>query len=233
MFKGVLVVIALLAALFVVSGCGDSSSGDSGGSAHINEESGSTHDLLPDERVGTPPPAPKETDLKKVAEKANCFLFLNTQPKKGKPLPQGAAPPEYETYPPASGDYVETPYQQADGAYLNMVENIDQLGAVNHGRLAIQYAPDLPEGMQLKLKGLYDTMYGATLLFPNDEMEYAVAATAWTKFLGCTAFEGQKTLDAVRAFGKATWGRYGSEPVKSFPFEGPTPADPEEPQSGN
>jgi hypothetical protein len=232
MRKGGFVLLALVAALLFVSGCGDSSEG-SGGSAHINDESGSTHDLLPDERVGTPPPPPKvmvqrKPEMRKLAREAGCFLFFGTEPKKGKELPPGAPEPKSEPYPPASGGYVEPPHQQADGAYLNTPDDINQVGALNNGRLVIEYAPDLAENLQLELKGLYDTMYGATLFFPNDEMEYAVAATTWTNFLGCTAIEGQKTLDALRAFGKLTWGKYGGEPVKSFPYEGPTPADPDE-----
>lgn len=227
MRKGGLVLLALIAALFVVSGCGDSSEG-SGGNAHINEESGSTHDLLPDERTGTAPPATKTTDLRKAAKEADCYLLRGMEPDKGKQLPPNAPTPEYETEPPASGPYVEPPHQQADGAYLNMPAAINQLGALDHGRLAIHYAPDLSEEIQLEVKGIYDTMYGATLLFPNDEMDYAVAATTWTNLLGCPSWEGEKTLDAIRAFGKATWGKYGSQPVESFPFEGPTPADPEE-----
>lgn len=230
MRKGGFVLLALIAALFVVSGCGDSSE-DSGGNAHINNESGSTNGLLPDERAGTPPATAKLTDLREAAKEADCYLLRGTKPDKGKQLPPGAPAPEYETDPPASGPYVEPPHQQADGAYMNMPEAINQVGALDHGRMTIQYAPDLAEEFQLELKGLYDTMYGATLFFPNDEMQYAVAATTWTNFLGCPGWDDEKTLDAIRAFGKATWGKYGSQPVKSFPFEGPTPADPEAPAS--
>ncbi|HEY3492580.1 MAG TPA: DUF3105 domain-containing protein [Solirubrobacterales bacterium] len=230
MRKGGLVLLALIAALFVITGCGDSSEG-AGDSAHINEESGSTHDLIPDERTGTQPPAVKITDLRKAANEADCYLLLGGKPDKAKQLPPDAPTPEYETEPPFSGPYVEPPYQQADGAYLNMPEAINQLGALDHGRMTIQYAPDLDEDFQLELKGLYDTMYGATLFFPNDEMNYAVAATTWTNSLACTGYVKGKTADAIRAFGKATWGKHGSQPVESFPFEGPTPADPEEPAS--
>ena len=56
-------------------------------------------------------------------------------------------------------------------------------------------------------------------------MPYAVAATSWTNLLGCPTYKGAATLDAIRAFGKATWGRYGGEPV-GFAFTGPTPAEP-------
>ena len=69
-------------------------------------------------------------------------------------------------------------------------------------------------------------MYGGTLLFPNDDMPYEVAATTWTNLLGCKTYKGATTLDAIRAFGKATWGSYGGEPVEAFgPLTGPTPAN--------
>ena len=107
-----------------------------------------------------------------------------------------------------------------------MPAEIDFVHSLEHGRLEIQYSPDLPEEDQLELKGLYDTMYGATLLFPNDKMPYEVAATTWTNLLGCPTYKGAATLDAIRAFGKATWGKYGGEPVEAFTFTGPTPAEP-------
>ena len=87
-----------------------------------------------------------------------------------------------------------------------MPEEIDFVHSLEHGRMEIQYAPDLPESAQLELKGLYDTMYGATLLFPNENMPYEVAATTWTNLLGCNEYKGAITLDAIRAFGKETWG---------------------------
>jgi hypothetical protein len=96
--------------------------------------------------------------------------------------------------------------------------------SLEHGRMAIQYSPDLPEEDQLAVKGLYDTMYGGTLLFPNENMDYEVAAAAWTNLLGCPEYKGAITLDAIRAFGKATWGRYGGEGVGAV--KGPTPVAP-------
>ena len=81
-----------------------------------------------------------------------------------------AKPPNYKTNPPTSGNHVEPPYQQADGAYSEEPAQLDIVHSLEHGRMAIQYSPDLPEEAQLELKGLYDTMYGAALLFPNDEM---------------------------------------------------------------
>jgi hypothetical protein len=99
--------------------------------------------------------------------------------------------------------------------------------SLEHGRMAIQYSPDLPEEDQLALKGLYDTMFGGTLLFPNENMDYAVAATTWTNLIGCPEYKGSITLDAIRAFGVATWGRYGGEPASAFSLKGPTPTEPQ------
>ncbi|HET8813801.1 MAG TPA: DUF3105 domain-containing protein [Solirubrobacterales bacterium] len=229
MGKAGVLVLVVVAALFALSGCG--SSEGSSGNAHVNDESGETHDLTLDERVGTPPQPPKFKNLEKVAEEAGCYLFLEYEEQKSKVVPVGSKAPEYNTYPASSGPHVKPPHQQADGAYLNTPEAINVVGSLNNGRMAIYYAPDLPEDTQLELKGLYDTMYGATLLTADDEMRYAVAAVTWSNFMGCTAYDDERTLDAIRLFGKKTWGKYGNEPVEDFPFEGPTPRNPEEPES--
>ena len=50
-------------------------------------------------------------------------------------------------------------------------------------------------------------MYGATLLFPNENMPYEVAATTWSNLIGCNEYKGAITLDAIRDFGKQTWGK--------------------------
>jgi uncharacterized protein DUF3105 len=107
-----------------------------------------------------------------------------------------------------------------------MPRELDLVHSLEHGRLQIQYSPDLPESAQLELIGLYDTMYGASLLFPNENMPYEVAATTWTNLIGCNEYKGAITLDAIRDFGKVTWGKYGGEPVDAFPHNGPTPAAP-------
>jgi Protein of unknown function (DUF3105) len=196
-----------------------------GGEAHIVQATGSTNGIQPDERSGTKPPAQKVTNLQKAAKEADCDLRLNL-PNEGRThLPPTAATPEYKTNPPTSGNHVEPPYQQADGAYKEMPLELDIVHSLEHGRMEIQYSPDLSESAQLELIGLYDTMYGATLLFPNENMPYEVAATTWTNLIGCNEYKGAITLDAIRAFGKATWGK-SPEPVAAFPFTGPTPAEP-------
>jgi hypothetical protein len=223
----VVVAVAAVVIIILASGGGSGSSGG-GGESHINLSAsyGSTNGVQPDEREGIAPPAAKVSNLQTAAEKAGCVLKLRLKNEGKEHIPPGSPEPKYETNPPTSGNHVEPPYQQADGAYREMPEPIDFVHSLEHGRLEIQYDPNLPERDQLELKGLYDTMYGASLLFPNDKMPYAVAATTWTNLLGCPTYKGSITLDAIRDFGKATWGKYGGEPVAAFKFTGPTPAEP-------
>jgi len=225
------VVLAIAVLVFVlVSGGGDD--GESG-NAHINlnEEVGNTNGVQPDDRAGIAPPRTKVFDLDQAAKEAGCKVELKLEDEGNTHLPQNSPPPDYKTNPPTSGDHVEPPYQQADGAYSEEPKELDTVHSLEHGRMEIQYSPDLPEKAQLELIGLYDTMYGATLLFPNDKMPYEVAATTWTNLIGCKTYKGQATLDAIRAFGRETWGKYGGESVEAFTFTGPTPAQPDEPSN--
>lgn len=223
------VLVAAVLVFVLVSGGDDS--GSSGGDAHINprQEMGQTNGVEPDERAGIEPAAAKEVNLKAAAQKAGCDLRLKLPDEGATHLPKGSPPPNYETSPATSGNHVEPPYQQSDGAYSEEPDPLNVVHSLEHGRLAIQYSPDLPEKAQLELKGLYDTMYGASLLFPNEDMPYEVAAVTWTNLIGCDEYKGAATLDAIRAFGKETWGKYGGEPVEAFTFTGPTPAVPAQP----
>ncbi len=228
------VVLAIAVLVFIAVSGGDSDGGgNDGGGAHINtnEEVGNTNGVSPDERAGIVPAAAKVTSLKTAADQAGCELRLKLPDEGNTHLPKGSQPPTYKTSPPTSGNHVEPPYQQADGAYSEPPDQLDVVHSLEHGRMAIEYSPDLPEQAQLELKGLYDTMYGATLLFPNDDIVYDVAAATWTNLLLCREYKGQATLDAIRAFGKETWGKFGGEPVFAFKFTGPTPSEPDEPSN--
>ncbi|HET8955986.1 MAG TPA: DUF3105 domain-containing protein [Solirubrobacterales bacterium] len=225
----VVIAVGVLIFVLVSGGGGDSESGD----AHINvnQAMGSTNGVQPDDRAGIAPARTKVFDLDQAAKEAGCKVELKLKDEGNEHLPQNSPPPNYKTNPPTSGNHVEPPYQQADGAYSEEPKALDTVHSLEHGRMEIQYSPDLPEKAQLELIGLYDTMYGATLLFPNDKMPYEVAATTWTNLIGCKTYKGQATLDAIRAFGRETWGKYGGEPVEAFTFTGPTPAQPDEPSS--
>jgi hypothetical protein len=216
---GLLVVVGVVAVI--------ASSGSSGGGqAHINQASGSTNGVEPDERDGTAPTEVKVTDMKQAAKQAGCVLRLKLKDEGHTHLPPTTPTPDYKTNPPTSGNHATAPYQEADGAYSEMPGEIFVVHSLEHGRMAIQYSPDLPEEDQLALKGLYDTMFAGTLLFPNGNMEYEVAAATWTNMLVCPKYKGAITLDAIRDFGKATWGRYGGEPANAFSLKGPTPLEP-------
>jgi hypothetical protein len=223
---GVAGLIGLLVVAGIVAAVGSSGGGASGG-AHINQATGSTNGFEPDQREGTAPPDVKVADLKQAAKQADCDLRLKLKDEGKRHLSPTAPTPDYKTSPPTSGNHATAPYQEADGAYSEMPSEIFIVHSLEHGRMEIQYSPDLPEEGQLELKGLYDTMYGGTLLFPNENMDYEVAVTTWTNLLGCPKYKGAITLDAIRAFGKATWGRYGGEPPNAFGLKGPTPLEPQ------
>jgi hypothetical protein len=219
-----LAVVGGIIATVVSSGGG----GGSSGSAHIDTRSGSTNGVEPDSRTGTKPPPVKVANLKQSAKEAGCVIRRHLSEEGHVHLPPGSKAPDYKTDPPTSGNHVEPPFQQADGAYSEMPLPLDFVHSLEHGRLEVQYSPELTEAQQLQMKGLYETLYGGALLFPNSEMPYAVAATAWRNLIGCKKFKGSITLDAIRDFGKLTWGVEGREPVRAFPFTGPTPREPEE-----
>jgi hypothetical protein len=197
---GVLTLAVLVGIVVVVASGGGGSGGDTPEAAHIDTVTGSINGVEPDSREGTPPPTVHNLDLENAAEDAGCTLRLNLPDEGNSHLKPGAASPDYQTNPPTSGNHVTTPFQQADGAYAKRPELIEIVHSLEHGRIEIQYAPDLPDADQLALKGVFDDSPSGMLLFPNPDMPYEVAATAWTQLLGCKRYEGAKTLDAIRDF---------------------------------
>ncbi|HXS34630.1 MAG TPA: DUF3105 domain-containing protein [Solirubrobacterales bacterium] len=190
------------------------------GNPHINLDSGLTNGIAPDSRIGIEPPHFGKQSLQKAAQAAECELRLRLPDEGHEHIPASAPEPRYKTNPPTSGDHVDA--QQADGAYREAPPPVSVVHSLEHGRLAIQYRPDLPERAQLELIGLFDTMYGGTLLFLNPDMPYMVAATTWTNLLGCRSYGGM-TLAAIDAFGRETWGQFGGEPVLGLKPTAPAP----------
>jgi hypothetical protein len=216
----VLALTALAAVLILTSG----SSSTARGNPHINLDSGITNGIAPDSRVGIEPPDFKEQSLQKAAQAADCELRLRLPDEGHGHIPSSAPEPHYKTNPATSGDHVNE--QQADGAYRETPPAASVVHSLEHGRLTIQYQSNLPERTQLRLIGLFDTIYGGSLLFPNPEMPYMIAIATWTNLLGCHSYHGLHTLAAIRAFGKATWGKFGGEPVTALDPSSPTPAKP-------
>jgi hypothetical protein len=215
--------VALIAivAIFVLSSGSDSAAH---GNPHINLDSGITNGITPDSRVGIEPPELEDQIPQEAVQSAGCELRLHLPDEGHEHVSASAPEPRYRTKPPTSGDHVDE--QQADGAYRETPPPASVVHSLEHGRLAIQYRPDLPEQAQLELIGLFDTMYGGTLLFPNPDMPYMVAATTWTNLVGCRSHHGAMTFVSIEAFGKATWGRFGGEPMIGLKPTTPTPRSP-------
>lgn len=214
-----LIVAAIVAGLIVVVTSGSDetdpqipeTSGDVE-NAHIETLSGSVNDFAPDTREGAAPPEKAQGDLETAAREAGCELRLDLPDEGNSHIRENDDSPDYKTNPATSGDHIQPPLMQADGAYAEQPDEKYVVHSLEHGRVAIQYSPDLPEEDQLLLKGLFDESPGGMLLYPNDEMPYEVAATAWTQLIGCESFEGAATIDALRNFRDIYRGQ-GPEPV--------------------
>ncbi|HET8954363.1 MAG TPA: DUF3105 domain-containing protein [Solirubrobacterales bacterium] len=212
--------IAIVSIVVLSSGSDSAARGD----PHINLDSGITNGIALDTRAGIDPPELKEQSLQKAVRAAGCELRLRLPDEGHEHIPASAPEPGYKTKPPTSGDHVDE--QQADGAYRKTPPPASVVHSLEHGRLAIQYRPDLPEQAQLELIGFYNSIYGGTILFPNPDMPYMVAATTWTNLIGCRSYHQLKTLAAIDAFAGATWGKFGGESLIGLQPATPTPRSP-------
>ena len=206
-----LISLAVVAGIvFAIVGGGGGSGGGASGD-RVNETFGVIPDgVTVDDRDSTEAPSDgNTTDLEAAAEAANCEL-LTEQKDEGSTHIEGNELPNYAANPPTSGDHSPDPL--ADGAFADAPNPLNFIHALEHGRIEIQYQPGLPEADQLQLLGLYDEDSTGMLLFPNGEMPYEVAATAWRQTLGCDSYEGAATLDAIRAF-TIQYRAKGPEPI--------------------
>lgn len=194
------VIVAGIVVAVMNSGGGAAEDAEVNEAAGIDPNTGASHmlaDLTPDEREGTPPPPVEQAAPERAAQEAGCELELGLEDEGNAHIPEGAKPPDYETTPPASGDH--SAENLPDGAYLDPPNPVNSLHSLEHGRVAIQYDPDLPAEDQLALKGLFDSDPQGMLMFPNPDMRYEVAATAWTNMLTCERYD-PAVIDALRAF---------------------------------
>jgi hypothetical protein len=215
---GVLAAAVVVGIVIVIA----SGSGDGGGSAEDTPENAFIDPTVgvvaaePDGREGTAPPAVEQARLEQAAEAANCDLQLDL-PDEGNDHFSDENEGSYDTSPPTSGDHYGTVNEAgsgalADGAYIDTPPMSRAVHALEHGRIEIEYSPDLSEQDQLALKGVFAEDANGMIMFPNPDMKYEVAAAAWTNLLGCDRYEGAATLDAIRAF-RDTFRGQGPEPV--------------------
>jgi hypothetical protein len=201
-----LLALAVVAGLIVVIVSGGSSTAEANScsNAHIKNSGGTFRGLEPDCREGTPPPAIKVADLQISAQQAGCELRLNLADEGNTHVPN-STPVTYKTTPPTSGNHNPVPID--DGAYITPVTddtskttNIrNEVHAMEHGRIEIHYKPSLPEAQQLALKGVFDADPDGMLLYPDPNMPYDVAVTAWTNMAACPHYN-PGVLDVIRNF---------------------------------
>ena len=224
-FAAVLGLFVLGGAIYAIATSGEDGDGGGGGSAseagdNLNPSFGFVPDVPVDEREGTPAPPVENGDLIGAANVARCEPELDLRDEGNTHIEEVDKEIERGTNPATSGDHYGTEASErepasgalADGAFLGTPPENRVVHSLEHGRITIQYDPDLPEEDQLALKGLFDEQPDGLILMQNPEMPFAVAATGWTQLIGCEGFEGQATLDALRAFRDQYLAR-GPEPV--------------------
>lgn len=217
------VAIAVGVVIAIASGGDDNGGGGSGGgsdSASVNTDFGVLDDdVRVDEREGTEPTAVENGDLVGASNVAGCDLRQDLPNEGNDHFSDLDKKVDYKTNPPTSGDHFAAQEAgsgaSADGAFLDTPNWNRVIHSLEHGRVVFQYSPDLPEEDQLAIKGVFDDAPAGIIMFPNPDMPYDVAATAWTQLVGCKTFEGAPTLDVLRAFRDTYLGR-GPEPV---PFQ--------------
>jgi hypothetical protein len=203
---GVIVVAIVAGIVVAVAGGGeDDAPGDFPEPAYIEPDIGAVPaDLEPDGREGIAPPPQEEADLQAAARAANCELQLDLEEEGNTHFGDPDRVPGYKTNPPTSGDHYAGNENGsgalADGAYLTTPQVARAVHSLEHGRVAIQYSPDLSEEEQLQIKGVFEESPQGVIMFPNPDMPYDVAITAWTQLAGCETYEGLPTLDVLRTF---------------------------------
>jgi len=212
---GILAAIVVAGIVVAITSGGGGSSGSASGNcsdpnSHIDLSVGSQNGVPCDDRVGTPPPPVKVADLQTAAKDAGCTLTLNLPDYGHQHVPPGTNV-KYKGEPPTSGNHVDFPHQQADGAYAKEPAAIDFVHSMEHARVEFEYSPSLSQTDQLAIKGLFDQSPSGVLLFPNNQLTDDVAAAAWRNRMNCPTYQGSKTLDALAAFRQKFRGIAGRE----------------------
>ena len=106
--------------------------------------------------------------------------------------------PEHRSNPPHSGTHDPVP---ADDGIYDEAPPIGMLvHGLEHGRIVLHYRPGAPEEVRESLRELVEEDEEQMILTPNDtDMGFEVAATAWTKVLGCGS-ASEEALDRIREF---------------------------------
>ncbi len=180
--------------------------------AHIAPGTGIASGLACDNRRGAPLPDLRQGDPQLASRTAGCRLEIDLRSEGTAHVPPNIPVP-YRTDPATSGPMYDDTI--ADGAYLTTPPAPHVVHSLEHGRIAIQYDPSLPDSAQLLLKSISDQAPEQVLLFPNREMGPTVAAAAWRKLLACPDYNA-RVLDAVRTF-RDVYRDQGAETATGLP----------------
>ena len=194
---GVLLVGAVVALVFAFAA--------GGGSSSNNSAFGFSKTASPS---ATPPPE-KIGDLATAAKASRCVL--KNPPIEGRTHVTSKV--KYHTNPPTSGNHYPIP--QDDGVYKQTPPFTHLVHTLEHGRIEIQYNPAIAPARIAQLGGLYNSDKSYTVLFPNSQMPYKVAVTAWGHLAGCKRVN-DATFDVIRTFKKRYLGT-GPEPLETQP----------------
>lgn len=132
-----------------------------------------------DESVTLPPV--EEIDLTAAARSAGCVLRQGDRLDASVPISGSAGPPA------------------APGFYEDPLPADALVGALRRGIIVIHYRRDLPAGTVSELRVVQQAVPAGTIVTPNDEMRFVVAATAWRRGVGCPRVT-EGTVDALRLF---------------------------------
>lgn len=212
---GLLTAAVVAGLVAVITGGDEGGDMDAPGNAHVQFNSGVVDGNEFDDREGADPPDRQFGDLEESAEMAGCELHLDLEDE-GNTHFEDDSKGTYKTNPPTSGEHFGSPTETAsgpiaDGAYRTTPVESRLVHSMEHGRVEIRYAPDLPEDEQLALKGKFDDDPDGMLLFPDDDLPYAVAVSAWTNYIGCKTYD-PLVLDVIENF-RDTYRGNGPEPV--------------------
>jgi len=178
--------LPLLLAALLLAACGGDADEESGSRDRGDtDEAEETEAMLPPRRT---------EDLDMAVEQAGCEL--RSFAPEGNEHVDGRV--GYRSNPPHSGDH--NPIPADDGAYGEAPTTEMLVHSLEHGRVIVQFDPDAPDALEDTLEQLYEEDPYHLILTPNaTDMPFEVAATAWTKVLGCPD-AGEATYDAIRAF---------------------------------
>ena len=140
-------------------------------------------------------------DSSSPAQEAGCELLLN-QPKKGDHF-EDETKGNYKTNPPDLGGPLLQRRSRVGGRRRRRLPNTAPpesrlVHAMEHGRVEIRYAPDLPEDQQLALKGVFDESPGGMIMVPDPDLHLRGRGQRLGGCVGCKT-SGPLVLD-VRNF---------------------------------